>query len=73
MEKCEGIFFVCVCVCVCVRACVRVCACMRVCACVDVDVCYAAVFTVQTMAGGSCSLSQVLLGLHTRQLHLVEV
>ena len=61
MEKCEGIFLiVCVCVCLCV------------CACVDVDVCYAAVFTVQTMAGGSCSLSQVLLGLHTRQLHLVE-
>ena len=65
MEKCEGIFLF-VCVCVCVRACVRVCA------CVDVDVCYEAVFTVQTMAGGSCSLSQVLLGLHTRQLHLVE-
>ena len=65
MEKCEGIFLF-VCVCVCVRACVRVYA------CVDVDVCYAAVFPVQTTAGGSCSLSQVLLGLHTRQVHLVR-
>ena len=61
----RGFFCLCVCVCVCVCACVH--------ACVDVDVCYEAVFTVQTMAGGSCSLSQVLLGLHTRQLHLVEV